>query len=71
MRKFFFKKTLSGLVLMVYYSRPSRRWYGETEAYAVKATEEDASNFTKELSIIAYKEQAFDEIKKNNPELLI
>lgn len=70
MQKFFFKKTMSGMVLMVYERRPSNG-FGDFYWMPCKATEEDANNFAKELAVLAYKEEIIDNIKKTNPELLI
>lgn len=70
MREFYFKKTMLGMVLMVQH-RYSANGYGDFYHRMVKATEEEANEYIKELAVLAYKEKIFDEIKKSNPELLI
>jgi hypothetical protein len=69
---FYFKKTMSGMILMVRESENVPDGvYGEYKYVWKRATEEDASNFTKEITeLIIYKDMIKD-IKKNNPEVLI
>jgi len=45
--------------------------YGGFYYKMIKATEEEANEYTKDLAVLAYKETIFDEIKKSNPEMLI
>jgi len=58
------------MVLMLYDKSPADG-YGDFYYKEYKATEEDASLFTQELAVLAYKEEIINNIKKSNPELLI
>jgi hypothetical protein len=58
------------MVLMVYNKVPD---YGPGgfRYEPCRATEEEASIFSKELAVLEYKEEIIDNIKESHPELLI
>lgn len=70
MRDYYFKKTMSGMVLMVRH-RFAAICPGQFYYRNVKADEEQAQEFIREMAVMDHKSTIFDEIKKSNPELLI
>lgn len=67
---FYFKKTMSGMVLMKKNRYPSG-YPGNWEIRWEKATEKESQEFVSEYMRLRGYEEMIAEIKKTNPELLI
>jgi hypothetical protein len=71
MEKFFFKKTLFGMKLMIQDRIPSAYSPGSWQIIYRKATEEESYDLFLEIMSMKKDRELIKQMKKNNPELFI